>query len=157
MGLFRGRKSKNASPTRQDTASGPALREPGRYLEIREIDNWRPLPHPVPPPPDRETELRAVERYVELLRGALDEGTGAALDPFIKHRLSGWLATVQTDYVDHTAVIDIHRSQALQWLIDSKILAEHEREKLERIRADYLASRERLGGVPPQDHRRNQA
>jgi hypothetical protein len=157
MGLFRRRKGKNASPAREDTMSWPAWHQPGRYLEIREIDNWRPLPFQVPPPPDRETELRAVDQHVESLRGALDEGTSAALDPLIKYRLAGWLATVDTEYADHTAVIDIHRGQAVQWLTDSKVLAQHEREKLEQIRADYLASRARLGGAAVQDLRRNQA
>ena len=108
MGLFRRRKGKNASPAREDTMSWPVWHEPGRYLKIREIDNWRPLPFQVPPLPDRETELRAVDQDVESLRGALDEGTSAALDPLIKYRLAGWLATVDTEYADHTAVIDIH-------------------------------------------------
>jgi len=157
MRLFRRRKGKNASPTRQDTMSWPTWHEPGRYLEIREIDNWRSLPFRLPPPPDRETELLAVEQYVESLRGALDEGSGAVLDPLIKYRLAGWLATVDTEYADHTAVIDIHRGQALEWLADSKVLAQHERGKLEQIRADYLASRARLGGAAGQDLSPNQA
>ena len=155
MGLFR-RKNKNARPAREDTRSWPAGR-PARYLEIPEIDNWRPLPFRVPPTPDRETELRSVEQEVESLRGALDEGTGAALDQLITYRLAGWLATVHTEYADHTAVIDIHRGQALQWMTDSKILARHEREKLELLRADYLASRARLGGAAGPDLGRNQA
>jgi hypothetical protein len=146
MGLFRRRKGKNASPTREDTMSWPSWHEPGRYLEIREIDNWRPLSFQVPPPPNRESELQVVQRYVESLRSAIDEGTGTALDPLIKYRLAGWLATVDTEYADHTAVIDIHRGQALEWLIDSTVLAQHERGQLERLRADYLASRARLGG-----------
>lgn len=149
--LFRRREDKNASPTRDSGSWPPSLREPGRYLEIREIDNWRPVPYPVPPPPDRETVLRTVERYVESIRPGVDEGTGTALDPVIKSWLGGWLATVDTEYADHTAVIKIHHGQAVQWLSDSKVLAQHERAKLEQIRADYLASRARLGGAAGQD------
>ena len=150
MQLFRRRKGKNASPTRDSGSWPPSLREPGRYLEIREIDNWRPVPYPVPLP-DREAVLRAVERYVESMRGGVDEGTGAVLDPVIKSWLAGWVATVDTEYADHTAVIKIHHGQALQWLTDSKVLAQHERARLEQIRADYLASRTRLGGAAGQD------
>jgi len=157
MQLFRRRKGKNASPAREDTMSWPALREPRRYLEIREIDNWRSLPFMVPPPPDREAVLQAIQRYVESLQGAIDEGTGEALDPLIRAWLAGWLATVETEYADHAAVIKIHRSQALQWLTDSNVLARHERDKLEQIRADYLASRARLGGADSQDPSRIRA
>lgn len=157
MGLFPRRKSKNASPTREDSASWPSLHEPGRYLEIREIDNWRSLPFQVPPPPDREAVLRAVERYVDSLRGGIDEGSGASMDPVIKSWLTGWIATVETEYADHTAVIHIHHGQAVQWLTDSKVLAHREREKLEHIRADYLASRARLGGEAGRNLSQNQA
>lgn len=157
MGLLRRRKGKKASPARQDNASWPSFHQPSRYLEIREIDNWRSLPFQVPPPPDREAVLRAVGRYIESLHGGIDEGSGAVLDPVIKSWLVGWIATVETEYADHTAVIHIHHGQAVQWLTDSKVLAQREREKLEHIRADYLASRARLGGEAGQDLSRNQA
>ena len=156
MGLFRRRKGKNTGPTREDSGSWPR-RPPGRYLEIQEIDNWRPLPYPVPPPPDRLAVLRAVEQYVESIRSGVDEGTGSALDPVIKSWLAGGIATVDTDYADHTAVIEIHHGQAVQWLTDSKVIAQHERTKLEQIRADHLASRARLGGTAAQDPSRNEA
>lgn len=155
MGLFRRRKGKNASPAREDSRSWPR-RTPDRWLEIREIDNWRSLPYPVPPPPDREAVLRTVDQYVESIRRGIDEGTGTALDPIIKSWLGGWIATVDTEYADHTAVIKIHHGQAVQWLTDSKVIAQHERAKLEQIRADHLASRARLGGAG-QDLSRNEA
>ena len=101
--------------------------------------------------------LRAVEQYVESIRSGVDEGTGSALDPVIKSWLAGWIATVDTDYADHTAVIKIHHGQAVQWLTDSKVIAQHERTKLEQIRADHLASRARLGGTAAQDPSRNEA
>lgn len=157
MRLFRRRKGKNASPARQDSTFSPPWREPGRYLDIREIDNWRSVEFQVPPPPDRDAVLRRVEQYVSSLRGAIDEGTGAALDPIIQSWAASWLATVETEYTDHRAVIHIHRGQALQWLTDSTVLARHEREKLNRIRADYLASHARLGGAADQDPAQNQA
>jgi hypothetical protein len=156
MRLFR-RKGKNASPTWQDSTFSPSWREPGRYLDIREIDNWRSAEFQVPPPPDREAVLRRVEQYVGSLRGAIDEGSGAALDPIIEAWVASWLATVETEYADHRAVVHLHRSQALQWLTDSTVLARHEREKLNLLRADYLASRTRLGGAAGQDPGPNQA
>ena len=70
--------------------------------------------------------------------------------------MASWLATVETEYADHCAVVHIHRSQALQWLTDSTVLARHEREKLDLLRADYLASRARLGGAAGQDPGPNQ-
>ena len=148
------RKGKNADPTRQDTTSPPHRRGPGRYLEIHTIDSRRARPFEVPPPPNREAVLRQVDQYVDSLgRRAVDEGTGAALDPIIGSWVTGWEATVETEYHDHCAVIHIHRGQAMQWLTDTTVLARHEREKLARIRADYLASRARLGGEEPQDSR----
>jgi hypothetical protein len=145
--IFRLRKRKRASPALETGIFSPSVSKPARYLEIREIDNWRPVPFQVDPPPVRELVLSAVDNYVSSLRGALDEGTAPAVDPLIQSWVAGWIATVETEYADHSAVIHIHLGQAVQWLTDSTVLARHEREKFERIRADYLACRARLGGA----------
>ena len=141
---------KNASPTWQDNRpdwnNGDRA---GRYMHIPEIDRWRAAPFDMPPDPERGTVLQRVRQITESLEGAIDEGTGPALDPIIEAWVATWIATVEADYTDHCAVIDVHRGQAAQWLTESIHTARHENEELGRIRAAYLACRARLAGEQP--------
>ena len=142
--------SKNASPTRQDNRPdwGDGDRA-ARYMRIPEIDRWRAVPFDMPPDPERGTVLQRVRQITESLDGAIDEGTGAALDRLIEAWVAKWIATVESDYTDHCAVINVHRGQAAQWLAESIHTTRHENEELDRIRAAYLACRARLAGEQP--------
>jgi hypothetical protein len=143
--------AKNTSPTWQDNRPDwGADDRAGRYMHIPEIDRWRAVPFDMPPAPERGTVLQRVRQITESLDGAIDEGTGAALDLLIDSWVAKWIATVQADYTDHCAVIDVHRGQAAQWLAESTRTAQHENEELERIRTAYLACRARLAGEQPE-------
>jgi len=100
----------------------------------------------MPADPDRGTVLPGARQYTQSLDGAIDEGTGPALDRIIEAWVAKWIATVEADYADHCAVINVHRGQAAQWLTESIHTARHENEELERIRGAYLACRARLAG-----------
>jgi hypothetical protein len=149
MRLLRRRRDagKGASPTWQDNrpdwSDGDRA---GRYMHIPEIDRWRAVPFDMPADPERGTVLQRVRQYTESLEGAIDEGTGPALDRIIEAWVAKWIATVEADYADHCAVINVHRGQAAQWLTESIHTARHENEELERIRGAYLACRARLAG-----------
>ncbi len=153
MRLLRRRQSnpvKTASPTWQDNRpTWGADDRADRYMHIPEIDRWRAVPFDMPPDPERGTVLQRVRQITESLDGAIDEGTGAALDRLIESWVAAWIATVETDYADHCAVINVHRGQASQWLTESTRISQHENEELERIRAAYLACRARLAGEQP--------
>jgi hypothetical protein len=141
---------KNATPTWQDnrpdwTIGGPAP----RYMHIPEIDRWRAVPFDMPPDPERGTVLQRARQITESLEGAIDEGTGGALDRLIESWVATWIATVNADYTDHCAVINVHRAQAAQWHVEAAHTAQYENEELQRIRAAYLASRARLAGEQP--------
>lgn len=138
------------SPTWQDTVpsrdSGPSQ---GRYVHIPQIDRWRAVPFVMLPAPERGAVMEQVQQLTQSLDGAIDEGTGASLDLLIESWTGAWIATVESEYVDHCAVISIHRGQARQWLTEADVNVEHEREKLDQSRSDYLASRQRLTGESP--------
>ncbi len=141
---------KNASPTWQDNRPDWSDGDPAaRYMHIPEIDRWRAVPFDMPPDPERGTVLQRVRQITESLEGAIDEGTGAALDRLIESWVAKWIATVESDYTDHCAVINVHRGQAAQWLTEATHTAQYEDEEHERIRADYLACRARLAGEQP--------
>jgi hypothetical protein len=138
---------KNSSPTWQDNRSDWSGGDrAARYMHIPEIDRWRALPFDMPPDPERGTVLQRVRQLTESLEGAIDEGTGAALDPIISAWVAKWIATVEADYTDHCAVINVHRGQAAQWLIEATHVARHKNEELDRIRTAYLTCRGRLAG-----------
>ncbi len=134
-------------PTWQDNMpawdSGPG---DGRYLHIPEIDRWRAVPFDMMPAPERDAVLHRVRQLTQSLEGAIDEGTGASLDRLIESWTGSWIATVESEYVDHCNVISVHRGQARQWLTEATVTAGHEQEKLGQIRSDLLASRHRLTG-----------
>ena len=121
----------------------------GRYVHIPKIDSWHAVPFDMLPAPQRDAVLERVGQLTASLDGAIDEGTGASLDPLIESWTGAWIATVESEYVDHCHVIGVHRGQARQWLTEASVKAEHEREKLDHFRSDYLASRNRLTGELP--------
>ena len=141
---------KNASRTWRDNrrAWGSDDRD-GRYMHIPEIDRWQAMPFDMPPASERGAVLERVRQLTESLEGAIDEGTGAALDRLIESWVASWIATVEAEYIDHCAVISVHRGQAAQWLTESTLTALHENEELDRIRVAYLACRSRLAGEQP--------
>ncbi|HEY3905850.1 MAG TPA: hypothetical protein VGM14_18215 [Streptosporangiaceae bacterium] len=128
--------------------SGPG---DSRYLRIPEIDRWRAVPFEMTPAPERGAVMQRVQQLIDSLAGALDEGSGAALDRLIESWTGSWIATVESDYLDHCATISVHRGQARQWWTEATVTAEYEREKLDECRSDLLASRRRLTGesLPP--------
>ncbi|MGH3219396.1 MAG: hypothetical protein ACRDPY_11920 [Streptosporangiaceae bacterium] len=153
MKLLRRRRNagKDTSPTWQDNRPAwGADDRAARYMRIPEIDRWRAMPFDMPPAPERGTVLQRVRQITESLEGAIDEGTGAALDRLIEAWTASWIATVEADYTDHCAVINVHRGQAAQWLTESTRTAQSENEELERTRATYLACRARLAGEQPE-------
>ena len=107
---------------------------------------WRAIPFDMAPAPERGAVMQRVQQLTESLEGAIDEGTGASLDLLIESWARSWIAIVETEYVNHCAVISMHRGQAQQWLTKTTATAQHEREELGRDRTDYLASRQRLTG-----------
>ena len=152
LSFLRRRKNKagsGGSPTWQDNMpsrdSGPSR---GRYLHIPEIDRWRAVPFDMAPAPERRAVMERVQQLTQSLEGAIDEGTGASLDRLIESWARSWIATVESEYVDHCAVISVHQGQAQQWLTEGTVTAQHEREELDQLRADYFASRNRLTGEP---------
>jgi hypothetical protein len=151
-GFLRRRKAASATPpTWEDNRpTWGAGASAGRYLEIPEIDRWRAVPFDMPPDPERGTVMQRVRQLVESLDGAIDEGTGSALDLLIESWVAAWIHTVETSYADHCAVIDVHAGQAAEWLVESEHNARDEAEELDRARAAYLACRARLSGEPEQ-------
>lgn len=152
MRLLSGRRNaaRNTNPTWEDIrpdwdADGTAA----RYVHIPEIDRWRAVPFDMPPSPDRASVLERVREHIRSLESAIDEGTGSVLDRLIEAWVASWVATVEADYTDHCAVINVHRGQAAQWLTESTHTARHESEELEHVRAAYLACRARLAGEQP--------
>lgn len=149
MRLLRRRRSitgKNANRTWQDRRAWGSDDHVGQYMHIPEIDRWRAVPFDMLPAPERGAVLERVRQLTESLEGAIDEGTGATLDRLIESWVASWIAAVEAEYVDHCAVISVHRGQAAQWLTESTLTARHENEELDRIRVAYLACRSRLAG-----------
>jgi hypothetical protein len=94
----------------------------------------RPLPSP-----ERDEVMERVGQLIESLAGAIDERSGAVLDPLIESWTGAWIAAVEADYLDHCEQISTRRAQARHCLTKSARIAEHEREVLAIIRADYAA------------------
>jgi hypothetical protein len=141
---------KKTDPARQDSRPARATdHHAGRYAYIPEIDSRRAASFDMPPTPERGAVLERVRQFTESLKGAIDEGTGAALDRLIEAWTAQWISTVEDEYTDHCATIAVHRAQAEQWLEESTRIAQHENEELGRLRAAYLASRDRLIGEQP--------
>lgn len=110
-------------------------------------ESWRSLGHDIPPVPEREAVMQRVRQLVEGLEGAIDEGTGAALDRLIETWVAAWLASVDTAYVDACSVVDEHYGQASQVLVETEAVFEHETDKLARLRRTRDDAYARLAGT----------
>jgi hypothetical protein len=110
-----------------------------RYTRLMEIDRWRPVPFDMPPPPERDSVHRRVRDLIEGLEGAIDEGSGGALDRHIESWVAAWVAGVETEYADHCGLIQMFRGQAEQWVRETTVELEHARAKLGRLMSDYEA------------------
>lgn len=121
-------------------ASGPT------FVEISEIDGWRSRGHAMAPPPDRELVRRRIESEVGSLDGAIDEGTAAALDRLIESWVAQWLATVDTEYIDACAVVDVHYGRAAQALTDAETHLEFLDAELTRLQEVRDEAADRLRG-----------
>jgi len=126
------------------TADGPASQ--GRYSQLPQLDRWRAVPFTMAPPPERDKVMERVKGIVESLSGAIDEGSDKSLDRLILWWVESWIATVESEYDEHCAVIEVHRGQAQQLVTEAEGIAAHEREKHDHIRRDYAACRARLTG-----------
>lgn len=130
--------------TWEDSLGDYADMSDARYMSFSEIDRWRPVPFDMPPSPDRGAVMQHVRQVVEGLNGAIDEGTAGALDRYVEAWVGRWIATVETEYVDHCGVINLFRCQAAEWLRETTVRLEHARAELDQIRGDYLAVAARL-------------
>lgn len=142
--MFQRRRTPNA----RSTDSTPGRDGTDATRRIRTIpEPWRSLGQDMPPLPERGAVMQRVRQLVEGLEGAIDEGTGAALDRLIETWVAAWLASVDTEYVDACSVIDDHYGQASQVLVETQAALEHQTDKLarlSRIRDDAYA---RLAGT----------
>lgn len=120
-----------------------------KYVQLTEIDRWRAVPFTMAPAPEHGRVMEQVERLTKSLDGAIDEGSDKSLDRLIISWVGSWIATVESEFDDHCAVIGVHRGQARQLLTEAQVKADHEREKHEHVRQDYAASRSRLTGEAP--------
>lgn len=123
----------------EDTLGDYAGVSSARYVSFTEIDRWRAVPFDMPPPPERGEVVQHVRQLVQQLDGALDEGTASVLDRTIEAWTGRWIATVETEYADHCALIDLFRCQAAEWMRETTVKLEHAHAELDQIRGDYLA------------------
>lgn len=121
----------------------------GRYLRFPQIDRWRAAPFDMPSGPDRAALKQRILELIEQLRGAVDEGSGAVLDRQINSWVASWLAGVETDYVNHCALIHRLRGQGEQWARETAIELEQAKEQLHNLTGDYeiLLARLRASGA----------
>jgi len=138
----------SADPSSSAEASLVQQPEQDRYISISSIDRWRAVPFDMTPVPERDAVQRRIRQLIESLEGAIDEGTGSALDPLIESWVADWIATVEADYIDHRAVISVHRDQASQWLAQTTAVARQETEELDRIRTELLQYRAQSPNEP---------
>ncbi|MEJ2868903.1 hypothetical protein WCD74_14115 [Actinomycetospora sp. OC33-EN08] len=137
-----------------DTPPRPGLRAPGspeekRFSQVYAEDRVGPMPYPNQAVPDVAAARGRVRSLVnDLLPNAVDEGTGAALDPLIASWASGWLARIDSEHADHHAVIDRLVGGARQQLADAEATHERDRRALDVARSDYADARDRLMESP---------
>ncbi|MFC5065515.1 hypothetical protein [Actinomycetospora atypica] len=123
----------------------PSTPEEKRFASVYAEDRVGPMPYPNQATPDVAAARGRVRSLVnDLLPNAVDEGTGAALDPLVASWASGWLARVDSEHADHHAVIDRLVGGARQQLADAEATHERDRRALEVARLDYADARERL-------------
>lgn len=121
----------------------------GRYLRFPQIDRWRAAPFDMPSGPDRDALQQRIPEMIEELREAVDEGSGTVLDRQISSWVASWLAGVETDYVNHCALIHRLRGQAEQWARETAIELDQAQEQLHSLTGDYetLLARLRASGA----------
>lgn len=140
------------------SASGTGTPEEQRFAQVYAADRVGPMPYPNQATPDVGAARGRVRQLVgDLVPHAVDEGTGAALDPLIASWTSGWLSRVDSQHADHYAVIDRLVGGARQQLAEAEAAHERDRRALEIARRDYAEARERLlepvEAEPPTTHR----
>jgi hypothetical protein len=113
-------------------------------VQLTELDGRRAVQFDMPGPPDRGAARQRVRQMAEALEGAIDEGTGTALDREIESWVAGWINVVITEHADHRGTLKTHLSQAEQWREELVLRAEQAQEKLALLREVYEASRARL-------------
>jgi hypothetical protein len=119
----------------------------GRYLYLPLIDGLRSLDFSVPPAPIRGEVEQRVRQLAEALEGAIDEGSGSALDLLIESWTASWIASVNTDFIDHASVTDVHYGQAAEWLVEAEAELEFALAELDLIEQLYRDARQRLAGT----------
>ena len=103
------------------------------------------MPYPNQATPDVGAARGRVRQLVgDLVPNAVDEGTGAALDPLIASWTSGWLSRTDSQHADHQAVIDRLVGGARRAAGRGRGGPERDRRALEIARRDYAQAREAL-------------
>lgn len=117
-----------------------------RFTEIYELDRKSPLPYAMAPRHDAGEARQRVCQLVEAMaQGGVDEGTGAALDPTIQSWTAGWLAGIDSEHADHTAVIELLIGSAKEEVARTHARHDHDRYGLDLARRDHQRARDRLG------------
>ena len=127
------------------SSNGSATPEEQRFAQVYAADRVGPMPYPNQATPDVGAARGRVRQLVgDLVPNAVDEGTGAALDPLIASWTSGWLSRTDSQHADHQAVIDRLVGGARQQLAEAEAAHERDRRALEIARRDYAQAREAL-------------
>ncbi len=116
-------------------------------MSERHTTNVSSLGQDMPPLPERDAVMQRVRQLVERLEGAIDEGTGAALDRLIETWVAAWVASVDTTYLDACSVVGDQYGQASQVLVEAEAVLEHETAKLARLRRIRDDAYARLAGT----------
>jgi len=117
-----------------------------RFTELKELDLYRPLPYAMQPTVHLGAARQRVRQLVEdLLPGALDEGTGGALDRLIESWAAAEIETLKAEHADHSAVVDRLVGLANEQVFRAQATADRDRQLLELAQRDLVAARVRLG------------
>jgi hypothetical protein len=138
--------SVTTEPTWQDAMPGRKTKRSsnGRYVQLTEIDRSRAAAFNMPGGPERGAVRQRVRQKVESLQGAIDEGTGTALDREIESWVATWINVVLAEHADHRAILKSHLSQAEQWRDELVLRAKQAQDELVRLREAYAAACVRL-------------
>lgn len=138
-------RSRTGGPAATTSSNGSATPEEQRFAQVYAADRVGPMPYPNQATPDVGAARGRVRQLVgDLVPNAVDEGTGAALDPLIASWTSGWLSRTDSQHADHQAVIDRLVGGARQQLAEAEAAHERDRRALEIARHDYAQAREAL-------------
>lgn len=137
--------SRTGGPAATASSNGSGTPEEQRFAQVYAADRVGPMPYPNQATPDVGAARGRVRQLVgDLVPNAVDEGTGAALDPLIASWTSGWLSRTDSQHADHQAVIDRLVGGARQQLAEAEAAHERDRRALEIARRDYAQAREAL-------------